>query len=405
MLETRVPRRRAFQGHFLEQEIRGGRVAGELEGHSPHALEVELRFVLLREERDRPRQEIDRGSGIQALQRANPGLTETLARFARESRIGVGPKQRRLLQVVRDELLDADGPSVEEARDALVNLAAHALGDGAVDDLANEGVLEAEAVLAREGRRLGADESPPDEGHQHTAGLCAGSFGSDRLDRYRQKWRPATAAHSSTRRSSSASLSTRLAISASRVGGSDPAVPSAAKATSCSRKSGLPSAALTVAATACSSSPAEPGSAWIIAPASSAANCPSTIAPSRQSGRASSSSGRATQRRSRGASVHPARYSTRSRNAGGARCTSSRSTTSGCSPALTSRSRRNAQAASLCAPIACWSSSARMRSASGAAATSGSSGPSWRRMSSIGSIAPRSASPRERAVSVVASAA
>ena len=79
---------------------------------------------------------------------------------------------------------------------------------------------------------------------------------------------------------------------------------------------------------------------WISLASSGSRSTVSTRLAAPHAGRASSSSGRARQRRKSGSRAASARYSIRSRNVASAQCTSSRTTTSGCRSATASKKRR-----------------------------------------------------------------
>ena len=257
---------------------------------------------LVREQRARALEQ-RRGRGrLAAVERTPPRTSRAAAPAARSSRSSraaeLGAELVRLLEVVADDLLVAREVAVaglEPVGEARVQARAQLLRHRRVGDVADEHVVEAEAVVAREERAVGAHELLAPERQQRAAD--PGPVSSSSLTAPRWKRRPSTEPRCTTARSSGSSRSMRAASSAWIDGGTVSASGSSRKcASSCSTKSGLPSA---VATTRSRSSGA---SSWASASTSSSeSSWPSgsrttSVAPGRgaaQDGRTSKRSGRA----------------------------------------------------------------------------------------------------------------
>ena len=188
----------------------------------------------------------------------------------------LAPVADRLLQVVADDLV-LGGLPLGPAGEALVQLGAVRLGDGAVGRLLDQQVVEVELRRGRRGAG-GAATSPlaASARRWRPSGPRAWS-GSSSATASRVKSRPTTAARHSTARSPGPSSSRRAASRAWMVAGSSgsssPQCCSPREAASCSRNSGLPAA---TSSSRSRLSGGAPASACSRAPASSSASGPSS---------------------------------------------------------------------------------------------------------------------------------
>ena len=120
------------------------------EGGAQFALE----FIRVREELHCTGQQVHSGRRIGPLPRADAGASEPFAAFLRESSCGLLRARELfqikggLLEVVADQLLGAVA-SVEPSPGELVQLPAFGFRDAAIRHVADEDVVEAEAVVQR----------------------------------------------------------------------------------------------------------------------------------------------------------------------------------------------------------------------------------------------------------------
>ena len=121
-------------------------------------------------------EQVDRRRRVAAAKREQSGRSEAQAGAVGELQglgidgaelgaIGIG-----LLQVVAEELLGLDNAVAERPLEpygvALVEIGTRRLGESLVGGLADEGVAEAERILTRQCRRLGADQLLAHQAHQ-----------------------------------------------------------------------------------------------------------------------------------------------------------------------------------------------------------------------------------------------
>ena len=132
--------------------------------------------IARRQQADRPLDQVDGGRQIAARQSPSTGrrqehpgsLAESSVVLAGIAELGSIPV--RLLEVIRQDLLVLGRPRagdvLQPTCESLVHLGSGPLGHRLVRGIADQDVAEAEAIVAGEGRSVGADQLLPHEGHQ-----------------------------------------------------------------------------------------------------------------------------------------------------------------------------------------------------------------------------------------------
>ena len=260
-LDHRLQLRRAvaeLPGH-LERLVEIGLGAGHLAGGDARRPQLRQkhrpRGLVTWKQCERPFEERDRGGHVGLAERDVSGRAQQAAGAGAERFVGgaeLPPEQKGLLEVVAGQGVLGAEP-FEPRREALVEMSASGLGDAVVGGVPDQRVMEPETFLR--GRRV-----RPDEPLRARARRCAwtrppSSSGVRSRTASSVKLRPATAARSSTPRSSRASRSIRSWRTPRIDPGMAPTPPSLVLAASCSAKSGFPSAAPAICARARRSGP------------------------------------------------------------------------------------------------------------------------------------------------------
>ena len=367
----RVVRARGLVEHLSEDGLGGGELTRLRQHEAELRRQPEPALVVRRQERGSALEQAPRRVDVAARERATACTEEPVGRPARELDLRVAvaaelqAQAERLLQVVADDLVEVgslDRAPLHPAGEALVQVGTRALRQRLVGRVPDQDVPEAETVLARDGATVGPDELLADEGlqvpshvallpgrrqlgdgapekhlahhgralqHRELVGLEPVEPGrKHRLHRSRHAER----VDGGERLEASVPVDEQPVLDEHAQHLLEEERVAAGRAAD--RRRGLrverPGELLEQLPRAWSWGS---GASWIAGPS--------------QPGRTSARSGRARQQTSTGASLHqPARYSTRSRNAGAAHCTSSSTTTTGCARASVSSRRRTAQKSS-----------------------------------------------------------
>ena len=120
-------------------------------------------------QRERSSEEVHRGRNVRTIVRTRAGSLESPAGTPRERCVRhaeLSPISRGLLEVVPDDLVQFDEVGtvlVEPVREALVQVGSFGLRQRLVGGVADQEMPEAEAVLARELRTVGAHQLAADQ--------------------------------------------------------------------------------------------------------------------------------------------------------------------------------------------------------------------------------------------------